>query len=146
MALQVYAPGTGDYERLTYKYANGTEMSLGKNGFPNGVLFKGEDGEIFCDRGKVTPDNLRAYQPAPAEVDVNRGRDHYNDWIECIKTREKPICDVEIGNRSATVCHLGNIAKWTGRSFKWNPDTEEIIGDADAARWLDRPKRAPWHL
>ncbi len=63
---EVYAPGTGDYERLTYKYANGTEMSLGQNGFPNGVLFKGEDGEIFCDRGKVTPDNLRAYQPAPA--------------------------------------------------------------------------------
>ncbi len=144
--VEIIPAGSGGVETLTYKYADGTLMSLGPRGFPNGVLFKGEKGEIFCSRDKVTPDNLRGYKPSAQEFDVNRGRDHYNDWIECIKSREKPICDVEIGCRSATVCHLGNIAKWTGRSFKWNPDIEEIIGDDDAARWLDRPKRSPWHL
>jgi hypothetical protein len=42
------------------------------------------------------------------------------------------------------VCHLGNIAYWVGRPIKWDPDKREIIGDAEASRWLDRPKRAPW--
>jgi predicted dehydrogenase len=143
---EIYPAGTEGHKTLTYKYADGTTMSLGPRGFENGVLFTGEKGEIFCSRGAVRPDNLRGYKPSAQEIDVNRGRDHYNDWIECIKTREKPICDVEIGGRSATVCHLGNIANWTGRPIKWNPETEEIIGDEDAARWLDRPKRAPWHL
>ncbi|HEY0076150.1 MAG TPA: hypothetical protein VGB77_18760, partial [Abditibacteriaceae bacterium] len=120
--------------------------SLGPRGFPNGVLFKGENGEIFCDRGKVTPENLRGYKPGPQEVDVNRRRGHFEDWIECIQTRSKPICDVEIGHRSATVCHLGNIAQWTNRAFKWDPQAEQIVGDEAASRWLSRPYRAPWQL
>jgi predicted dehydrogenase len=144
--VEVFPAGSGGFETLTYKYADGTTMSLGPRGFPNGVLFKGENGEIFCDRGKVTPENLRGYKPGPHEVDVNRRRGHFEDWIECIQTRSKPICDVEIGHRSATVCHLGNIAQWTNRAFKWDPQAEQIVGDEAASRWLSRPYRAPWQL
>jgi hypothetical protein len=53
---------------------------------------------------------------------------------------------VEIGCRSVTVCHLGNIAYWLKRPLRWNPETEQIVGDTEAARWLGRPKRAPWTL
>jgi hypothetical protein len=51
---------------------------------------------------------------------------------------------VEIGCRSITVCHLGNIAMWLGRAIRWDPAAEVIVGDECAARWLSRPKRAPY--
>jgi len=63
-----------------------------------------------------------------------------------VKTRERPFRDIEIAHRTATHCHLGNIAYWLKRPLKWDPDKEEIIGDPEAARWLDRPKREPWSL
>ena len=85
-------------------------------------------------------------QLASTDTHLYASRDHHQDFLNCVRTREKPICDVEIGCRSATVCHLGNIAKWTEQSIKWDPAKEEIIGNEEASRWLDRPKRAPWHL
>ncbi|HQA00512.1 MAG TPA: gfo/Idh/MocA family oxidoreductase, partial [Phycisphaerae bacterium] len=68
------------------------------------------------------------------------------NWIECIKTRQRPICDVEVGHRSATVCHLGNIAMQLGRPLKWDPVKEQFIDDDAANALLSRPMRAPWHL
>ena len=74
-----------------------------------------------------------------------RGK-HYRHWLECIKTRKLPDADVEIGHRTATLCHLANIAIRTGRKIRWDPNKEEIIGGAEAAKWLSRPYRAPWTL
>ena len=68
------------------------------------------------------------------------------NWLECIKSRKLPICDVEIGHRSATVCHLGNIAIRTGRKINWDPSKQEIIGDAEASQRLGYAYRAPWKL
>jgi hypothetical protein len=53
---------------------------------------------------------------------------------------------VEIGHRSATVCHLGNIARWTGRKLRWDPVKEKFVGDKDANQHLDRERRKPWTL
>jgi hypothetical protein len=53
---------------------------------------------------------------------------------------------VEAGCRSVTVCHLGNIAYWLNRPLKWDPAKEQFVGDDEANRWLDRPKREPWTL
>jgi len=66
--------------------------------------------------------------------------------VECIRTRRRPICDVAIGCRSVTVCHLGNLAYWLKRPLKWDPVQEQFVGDSQANRWLDRPKRAPWAI
>jgi hypothetical protein len=63
-----------------------------------------------------------------------------------VRTRERPICDVEIGCRSVTVCHLGNIAYRLRRPLKWDPSKEEFPGDEEANRLLDRAKREPWTL
>ena len=68
------------------------------------------------------------------------------DFLHCVKTREEPFRNIEVAHRTVTVCHLGNIAYWLNRRLKWDPKKEEIIGDAEAARWLDRPKRAPWSI
>ena len=70
---------------------------------------------------------------------------HMQNWLDCIRTRQKPIADVEIGHRSATVCHLGNIARWTGKRLKWDPANERF-DDTEANQYLDRVRRKPYEL
>ena len=82
----------------------------------------------------------------PNEVHLPESPGHHQDWLACIRDRRRPVADVEIGCRSATMCHLGCIALWLGRTIRWDPAREEIVGDEQAARWLDRPKRAPYRL
>ena len=80
------------------------------------------------------------------EVRLPVSKNHHLNWFESIKSRKLPICDVAIGHRSATVCHLGNIAARLGRKIKWDPAKEEIAGDTDAAKRLSYTYRAPWSL
>jgi hypothetical protein len=56
------------------------------------------------------------------------------------------VADVEIGHRSITVCHLANIARAAGRPLRWDPDAERFVGDEDANRYLDRPRRNGFEL
>ena len=68
------------------------------------------------------------------------------DFLHCVKTRERPFRDVEFAHRAATVCHLGNIAYWTKRRLKFDPEAERFVNDKAADRWLDRAKRDPWRI
>jgi predicted dehydrogenase len=143
--VEVYPAGTHPQQKtLTYVYGNGVTMSLGGGG----VRFIGEEGEVFVTRGsnRIEPKILARKPLASDDIKLGRGRGHQDDFLQCIRARTRPICDVEVGHRSATVCHLGNIATWIGRPFKWDPVKEEVVGDAEANRWLERPMRAPWHL
>ena len=56
------------------------------------------------------------------------------------------MADVEIGHRSTTVCHLGNIARWLGRRLRWDPEKEVFSGDDEANTYLDRPRRKPYEM
>jgi len=67
------------------------------------------------------------------------------NWFDCIRSRQKPMADVEIGHRSATVCHLGNIARWTGLRLHWDPDKERFAKEA-AKQHLDRARYKPFEL
>ncbi len=69
---------------------------------------------------------------------------HSRNFLDCIKSRKRPIADVQYGHEVVTACHLANISLWTGRKLKWEPATEEIIGDPEAAAHLIRPYRQPW--
>ncbi len=69
---------------------------------------------------------------------------HVRNFLDCIKTREQPIVDLESAHRVATACHLANISLRTGRKIRWDADQEEILGDPEAARMLVRPYRPPW--
>ena len=66
--------------------------------------------------------------------------------LDAVRKRSKPICDIETGCRSVSVCHLGNIAYKLGRPLKWDPNREVFVGDDDANRLLSRPMCAPWCL
>ncbi len=69
---------------------------------------------------------------------------HVHDFLDCVKSRRQPVSDLEGAHRVATVCHLANISLRLGRKVRWDADKETVTGDAEAARWLTRPYRAPW--
>ncbi len=131
------------------KYANGTLVILDDKGAGGGGWFEGDEGEVKIDRNRyaVKPENLDAelpeLEPIPFEGDTN---EHIANWLHCIRTRQTSNADVEIGHRSTTVCHLGNIARWLKREIKWDPVSETFPGDDEANAYLDRERRAPWTL
>ena len=142
---EIYPPGTGGFDTLTYKYASGVVM---QRGGANGILFTGTDGKVEVNRGhfKAWPDEIGKEPIGPNDVHLYESPGQQSDWLNCVRERRRPICDVAIGASSIMVCHLGNIASWIGRPIRWDPVKEEIIGDEAASQWLDRPKRAPYRL
>jgi len=130
-----------------YRYENGVELHCTSEG-RNGVTFEGSNGRIFVTRGAIEGDPPELLD-LPAEEDpvrLYRSENHHGNWLECLRTRRRPICDVEVGHRSVTVCHLGNIAMRLGRPLRWDPRAERFPGDAEADRLLRRPMRQPWSL
>jgi predicted dehydrogenase len=109
-----------------------------------GAIVHGEKGVAIVDRGKFTSDPPELAKEAIKNV-TNR-ESHVENWLDCIKSRELPNADIEIGHRSATVCHLGNIARWTNRKLRWDPAGERFVGDAEANEHLDRARRKPYEL
>lgn len=144
--VEILPPNGKDVSLLTYRYANGVTVYHGGGG--EGVVFHGTEGKIEVNRGHLEtwPASLKEKPIGPDEVHLYVSPGHHNDWLRSIRTRQRPICDVEIGARSVTVCHLGNLAYWLKRPLKWDPVREEFVGDPEANRWLDRPKREPWTL
>jgi hypothetical protein len=71
---------------------------------------------------------------------------HLQNWLDCIRSRETPVADVDIGHRSITVCHLANIVRQLGRPLDWDPVAERFPADPEADRLLSRPRRAGFEL
>ncbi|MBA7690920.1 Inositol 2-dehydrogenase/D-chiro-inositol 3-dehydrogenase [subsurface metagenome] len=146
--VEIIPPDGKNYKVLTYKYANGVTMTRDR---ANGVLFTGTKGKVEVNRGhlKTWPDSLKNQQIGPDEIHLYESKNHYTDWLDAIRKRTKPICDIETGCRSVTVCHLGNIAYKLGSAsggLKWDPKREALTGDSGASRLLSRPMRSPWRL
>jgi len=114
-----------------------------------GIRFIGTEGIVEVNRGyfRAWPEEVGRDERGPGDELFRAPGGHKGHWHICMQTRERPCADVEIGHRSITVCHLGNISYWLGgRKIHWNPKKEEVIGDDEVSGWLDRPMRAPWHL
>jgi len=147
-----------EYE-VQYAYDNGVTQTcrsttanawngavVNREGQQHGVRFEGEDGWIFVTRGKIEasqPELLTTPLPASA-TRLYASDNHMQNFFDCVRSRQAPICDVEIGHRSVSVCHLGVIALRLGRKLRWDPVREQFIGDAEANQWLARPMRKPW--
>jgi len=134
--------------RLTHTYANGARLVVGQGqkDIKGGAKFIGEQGWIHVDRGSITASSPELLEPVPGGVTLYVSGNHHQNFLDCVRSRELPICDVEIGHRSATVCHLGNIVARLGRKIQWDPAREAIVGDAEAQSMLSRPYRQPWTL
>ena len=133
--------------RVSFRYANGVVVTL-DSGPEAGAVFIGEKGKIVVGNDRVTcePAGL-ADEPLPAAAPrLEVSDNHFQNWFDAIKSRKRPIADVDIGHRSAVICHLCNIARWTGRKLRWDPAKEIFPGDDQANQYLQRPQRKPYEL
>ncbi len=131
-------------------YPDGTPIILA-GGFPEiqrGTKWIGEYGWVWVDRGgfESQPAHLVHEVIGPNEIKLYRSRDHFQNFIDCVRNRAATIAPCEVAHRSASVGHLGVIAIETGRRIRWDPETETIIDDPGAERLLSRSYRKPWQL
>jgi len=139
--VEVHPPDGKEFERLTYIFANGIRMYHG-GGWGGMMSYRGTKGEL-PERG------TRPGQKPPPNIHIPNYKGHggiFGDFVHCVRTRQRPFRDIEVAYHTLVVCHLGNIAYWLKRPLKWDSEKEEITGDPEANRWLDRPKRQPWSL
>ncbi len=128
-------------------YANGVKL-ICQTGGGGGTKFEGTKGWVHVNRGmlKCEPESLVTSNIGPDEIHLYASRDHKQNFLDCIKSRQNTICTAEIGHRSGTVCHLGNIAMLLKRPLKWDPVKEQFVGDREANAMTWRPRRSPWRL
>lgn len=138
------------------RYPGGIHLELSEDANPNGgALFIGEKGHVRIDRGRfeVSEPGWKNVPLDNLPVQLDTARNHYRNFVDGIKERKRCVCDVEIGHRSATVCHLGNIARWVsqqtqtvGTRLAWDPVQEQFTNNALANTMLDRPRRKGFEL
>ncbi len=144
-----------EYPDFICTYENRDCNGEGINGHGYGIEFYGTDGTLFIDRSgfKIMPQSRRVgdewvprmYSMEYANVN-DHNHDHVADFLRCIKKRERPVSDIEIGHRSTTTCLLANISYRVGRKIRWESESERIPDDPEAAAMLHRDYRAPWKL
>ncbi len=133
-------------------FPNKAEMEI-RSDTDNGILVEGTKGRMFVSRGSLKGKPVEDLAKNPLAEDtikkLYKGKqpgDHMGNFMECVKLREEPISDVKTHHRTMTTCHLANIAIRLGRSLNWNPETEMIEGDSDAAKWQAREQRKGYEI
>lgn len=146
--VEIIAPDGKDHPFLTYRYANGITMTHEKWDWSNAIHFVGTEGEIKVQRKKLetTPASLKDKVIGETEKHVYKSENHYKDFLDAMRKRSKPICDVEIGHRTSSVCNLGNIAYELKRPLQWNPKKEQFKNDKEANELLGRSMRPEWGI
>jgi predicted dehydrogenase len=153
---------SGPNGQVAVRYANGVEVKFvieQGHGPMGGAVFVCEKGKLEINRNKFASNPPEITQELNKKVDVDeeerkwsdqlalwQARWHMQNWLDCIRSRELPVADVETGHRSITVCHLANIARSVGRELRWDPAKEQFAGDDEANRLLNRPRRKGFEL
>lgn len=142
------------------KFANGAELIIQHNGFPegdNGVLIEGTKSTLFVSRSRLVGpavDEL-ASNPLPESLlkELYKGKlnqegrnAHMENFFDCVRDRGLPVSDVYTHHRAITTCHLANIAIRLGRKIQWDPETQQIINDPEAATWVGREQRKGYEI
>jgi predicted dehydrogenase len=148
---------------VSCRFAGGIEMLI-RSDVDNGILFEGERGRFFVNRGRLTgaPVERLRDDPLPADavaalgkgkppasfgkLGAHRPGNHMANFFACVADRSEPISDAFSHHRTITTCHLANICIRQGRRLAWNPDQERIVGDPEADAWQQRPQRKPYAI
>lgn len=145
----------GDKGIISMKYADGTPVRFERDGAPmGGAVFIGEDCKMEINRNRfaTNPADFVKDAPDPASQDAKWegagwiAKPHIQNFLDCVKSRKLPNADVEIGHRSISVCHLVNITRELNRKLQWDPAKEQFVGDDEANKLLNRPRRAGFEL
>jgi predicted dehydrogenase len=134
---------------VTYEYSNGARLVTTSDG-ENGNRFIGEKGWIFVNRERIEASDKKLLdEPLPKDAHrLYKSDDHMGNFMDCIQSRKRCICDVEVGYRSVTVCHIGAIALRLGIPLSWDPQAERFVGPRaeKGNAMLSREMRSPWRL
>jgi predicted dehydrogenase len=133
---------------VTYTYPEDVTLVATHKG-ENGVRFEGEQGWIFVSRGRIEASDERLLKdPLPSNaVRLYVSNDHIGNFVDCVRSRKAPICPADVGHRSVTVCHIGNVSlRLGGRRLEWDPKEERFVRDDEANLMLARPHRSPWKI
>lgn len=127
-------------------YANGVKLIITSDAERGGVTFNGTEGWAWANRGKheVFPENLKDSVIADSEIHLYKSDNHFRNFIDCIISGEETIAPAEIGHRSITMSHLGNIAMKLQQDLDWDPETEKFVNNDLANSMLSREMREPW--
>jgi hypothetical protein len=93
-----------------------------------------------------SPTSLKTTVIGPNEIHLYKSNDHHRNFLDCIKSRQPTAAPVEIGHRSTSICHLGNITMRLGRKLHWDPVAERFTDSEEANQMLIKPMRSPWCL
>jgi hypothetical protein len=139
--------------KLAYRFASGVVVygcpyPGEKVGGSGGACFVGTEGRVAVDR-----ENLVAYPPKILEqplgaddIHLYESTSHSGNFLDCVRTRKRAICDAEIAHRAMSIILLGGIATLLKRPLKWDPKREHFINDPEADRMLSAPYREPWRI
>ena len=152
--IRLAKPVVGPRAKVRMKFAGGTELRLhldGNWGPGLGAIFVGDKGKLEINRDKIAgnPKELVESPDNPGPNQKPETQYHIEDWVRCIKTRQRPTADIECGQRSSTLCYLVNIVRDVGRvgeKLKWDPEAERFTNCDQANRMLGRPRREGYEL
>jgi predicted dehydrogenase len=139
--------------RIELKYPKNITMIVagGHRDIRSGAKWIGSDGWVWVDRGGFASSNpdwegVRDLPEDLRKAKLYKSRNHYQNFLDCVKSRQPTICPAETGHHSAIPGHLGLISMLIGRKLQWDARREEIIGDPEAAKLMTRAYRSPWKL
>lgn len=138
-----------DYADTIVEWSQDNSASF-EQGQGYGTKFYGSEADLFVNRGGywIHPkkDKKINEQFGPNDIRLYDSPGHWDDFFDCMYSRKRPICDVEIGHRATAISHLGNIAYRLSRPVYYHPEKEEFLDDEGANKMLSKPMRAPWRL
>jgi len=136
--------------QVDYRLADGitVKYTSNNNPYPQGVCFRGEEGWIHCSGGKVKaePASLLKTTIKPDDVHLYHSNNHLGNFLECVKSRRKPVAPVEAGHAATTLCNLADVAVRMKRKVTWDPVAEQFLDDEQANRMRRRAMRGPWRV
>ena len=146
--VQFLPPNGKEHTLLTMVYDNGIVMKHQDFGRGYGVRFIGTRGSLDISRQYFDskPESIAKTVLQTSDQKLYVSTDHQQNWIDCIKNNTVPICDVETGHRTSSVCCVANIAYWLNRPLTWDPEKEKFKKDKEANRLVKTSLRAPWKL
>ena len=144
--VEFIPPEKGAKRGMQMKYDNGVVMTHKDWGDYNAVQFLGSEGKIEVSRSFYRSDieGLTEFELKESDRPLHKSDNHYQDWVDAIKKRTRPVSDVETGHRTASLCNIVNIGYALERPLKWKPAHERFIDDDDANSMLTRPFRGEW--
>lgn len=135
--------------KVQHTYADGVKMIYTDNKQnKQGVVFQGTEGWVYVKRGHIDaePKSLLDSQIGPNEIHLMKSSGQQRQFLDCIKTREQTVSNIDVAVRSDTISHLTDLCTRLGRKIRWDPDKEVVVGDPEASRMLTRAMRDPWRL